>query len=305
MTRVENRGKSRRPAMAGQASVLVRLSGANRSRAEISAKVVDISESGIGLEINSQLHRGELVEISGEAKPADGRRLPSGVARVRWCSPAGNGGYRAGLSFEQTAGVHGASSSDFADAQEDHYELLQLSPNADAETIQRVFRILAQRYHPDNQETGNVELFRKVKQSYDVLIDRDKRAAYDVQRNASRKDRLKIFSGWESCSGMDAEKRKRQGILALLYAQRASNPLQPSMSIRELEDMLACPREHLEFSLWFLKERKYVTRSDNNRHSITCEGVEAAEREASERAAAEREQLMVPDHRRPRLAAPA
>ncbi len=150
-----------------------------------------------------------------------------------------------------------------------------------------------------------MDLFRKVKQSYDVLIDRDKRAAYDVQRNANRKDRLKIFSSGESCSGMDAEKRKRQGILALLYAQRAGNPQQPSMSIRELEDMLACPREHLEFSLWFLKERKYVARSDNNRHSITCEGVEAAEREASERAAAEREQLMVPDHRLPRLAAPA
>lgn len=291
--------------MAGQASVLVRLSGANRSGAEVSARVLDVSEGGIGLELNAQLHRGELVEIAGEVRVADGPHWPSGIARVRWCLPAGKDGYRAGLSFEQSTEVHGASGGDSADAQEDHYELLQLSPNADPETIQRVFRILAQRYHPDNQETGNVDLFRKVKHSYDVLIDPDKRAAYDVQRNAGRKDRLKIFSGWESCSGMDAEKRKRQGILALLYAQRAGSPEQPSMSIRELEDMLACPREHLEFSLWFLKERRYVTRSDNNRHSITCEGVEAAEREASERAAAGPEQLMAPDHRRPRLAAPA
>jgi DnaJ domain/PilZ domain len=303
MSKIENRGRLRRPAMAGQASLLVRLSG--RAGAEVSAKVVDISESGIGLEINGLVHRGELVEIDGEVKTADGRNLPYRVARVRWCSPVGNGGYRAGLSFEQAAGDRGASNADFADAQEDHYELLQLSPNADPETIQRVFRILAQRYHPDNQETGNVDLFRKVKQSYDVLIDPDKRAAYDVQRNAGRKDRLKIFSGWESCSGMNAEQRKRQGILSLLYAQRACNPQHPSMSIRELEDMLACPREHLEFSLWFLKERKYIARSDNNRHSITCEGVEAAEQEASERAAAEREQLMVPDHRLPRLAPPA
>ena len=30
----------------------------------------------------------------------------------------------------------------------DHYEVLQISPNADAETVQRVYRMLAQRYHP-------------------------------------------------------------------------------------------------------------------------------------------------------------
>ena len=31
----------------------------------------------------------------------------------------------------------------------DYYELLQLSPNADDETIHRVFRHLAKRLHPD------------------------------------------------------------------------------------------------------------------------------------------------------------
>ncbi|MEO7964396.1 MAG: J domain-containing protein, partial [Gemmatimonadaceae bacterium] len=32
----------------------------------------------------------------------------------------------------------------------DHYETLQVSPRADQETIERVFRHLAKRYHPDN-----------------------------------------------------------------------------------------------------------------------------------------------------------
>ncbi len=35
----------------------------------------------------------------------------------------------------------------------DFYESLQLSPNADAATIERVFRLLAQRFHTNNQET--------------------------------------------------------------------------------------------------------------------------------------------------------
>jgi curved DNA-binding protein CbpA len=37
----------------------------------------------------------------------------------------------------------------------DYYEILQVSPLADSETIERVFRHLAKRYHPDNQESGD------------------------------------------------------------------------------------------------------------------------------------------------------
>src|SRR5438105_3187548 len=46
-----------------------------------------------------------------------------------------------------------------ADDFSDHYEALQLSPNADSETVDRVYRILAKRYHPDNQQTGDAARF--------------------------------------------------------------------------------------------------------------------------------------------------
>jgi curved DNA-binding protein CbpA len=39
----------------------------------------------------------------------------------------------------------------------DHYEALQLSPRADRDTIERVFRHLAKRLHPDNPQTGDAE----------------------------------------------------------------------------------------------------------------------------------------------------
>ncbi|NNC65504.1 MAG: DnaJ domain-containing protein, partial [Gammaproteobacteria bacterium] len=35
------------------------------------------------------------------------------------------------------------------DQNQDLYEILEISPNASHETIERVFRYLAQRYHPD------------------------------------------------------------------------------------------------------------------------------------------------------------
>ena len=55
----------------------------------------------------------------------------------------------------------------------DYYEVLQISPNAQPETIQRVYRLLAQLYHPDNKESGDETLFEQVLQAYRVLSDPD------------------------------------------------------------------------------------------------------------------------------------
>jgi DnaJ-class molecular chaperone len=54
----------------------------------------------------------------------------------------------------------------------DYYEDLQISPNADMEMIERVFRILAKRYHPDNNESGDTEKFNVLYNAYEVLSDR-------------------------------------------------------------------------------------------------------------------------------------
>jgi curved DNA-binding protein CbpA len=36
----------------------------------------------------------------------------------------------------------------------DYYEILEISPNANSGTIDRIFRHLAQSYHPDNPDSG-------------------------------------------------------------------------------------------------------------------------------------------------------
>ena len=58
----------------------------------------------------------------------------------------------------------------------DFYELLQVSPSAEPETIHRVYRLLAQRLHPDNQTSGSVERFRALHEAYSVLSDPESRA---------------------------------------------------------------------------------------------------------------------------------
>jgi len=41
--------------------------------------------------------------------------------------------------------------------------------------------------------------------------------------------------------------------------------------------MTGRPREHLEFTIWYLGQKKFVTRDDNSRLVITAEGVEYLE----------------------------
>ena len=60
----------------------------------------------------------------------------------------------------------------------DFYEVLQISPNADPDTVHRVYRLLAQRFHPDNQSTGDSEKFRMLTEAYQVLGDPERRAEY-------------------------------------------------------------------------------------------------------------------------------
>ena len=62
----------------------------------------------------------------------------------------------------------------------DYYATLGVSKDASQEHIQRAYRKLARKYHPDvNKEPGAEEKFKEVGEAYEVLKDPDKRAKYD------------------------------------------------------------------------------------------------------------------------------
>jgi curved DNA-binding protein CbpA len=155
----------------------------------------------------------------------------------------------------------------------DYYEILQVSPNADAETIRRVYHIQAQRFHPDNLDTGNAETFRRISEAYEVLSDPELRASYDRRHRQDGPVRITR----DSAPPVMDEKRRREEILQLLYRRRCARPDQPSLDLREFEMQLKTPKDDLEFSLWYLKECGFLTRSDSARHTITIKGVQFAE----------------------------
>ncbi len=238
----------------------------------VPAFVVDVSEDGIGLQLESALPVGATVTLVGGA--AWEMNLKS-VGRVCWSNPMAGGLHRAGLQYQrtETAGSASPVGDDL-----DLYEIMQVSGKASADTIHRIYRILAQQYHPDNQETGDEAAFRRLNAAYQVLSDPERRAAYDLQRGGIMRSRWRVFHSPEAAQqGPEAEQRKRLGVLRLLYNKRVQEPRDAGVTIFELEDLLGIPRDHLEFTLWYLKERSLLTRTDNNRYQITVAGVDATE----------------------------
>jgi curved DNA-binding protein CbpA len=160
----------------------------------------------------------------------------------------------------------------------DHYETLQISANAEPETIHRVYRLLAQRFHPDNKETGNATRFRELTEAYEVLSDPERRAQYDVVHQHFVHERWKVVEG-TTAADVDyrAEQVTRLTLLELLYTRRRTEPRTPSMSILDVESMIGRPREHLEFSIWFLTQKRFIQRGDDSALTITAEGAEYLE----------------------------
>jgi curved DNA-binding protein CbpA len=160
----------------------------------------------------------------------------------------------------------------------DYYEVLQVSSNAEQETIQRVFRMLARRYHPDNKDTGDEERFREIQEAYSTLNDPERRARYDIGYEEKRNNRWRLVStGAHAESDFEIEQMVRLSMLEVLYAKRRVEPRTPAIYSTELETLLGRTREHLEFTIWYLVQRKYVSRDDQSRLMITADGVDYLE----------------------------
>lgn len=178
----------------------------------------------------------------------------------------------------------------------DYYEVLQVSTSAEPETINRVFRLLAQRFHPDNQKTGSEDRFRVILEAYTVLSDPEKRARYDIVHEQQRKDRWRLVAtGAQTENDFEMEQIARLAVLEVLYTKRRMDQNQPAIYLMELEKLIGRPREHLEFTIWFLMQKKLIQYDDSSRLFLTVDGAEYLEQ--TYRASLQQKRLPAPSEK--------
>jgi curved DNA-binding protein CbpA len=156
----------------------------------------------------------------------------------------------------------------------DYYEILEISPNANSETIERIFRYFAQRYHPDNQDTGDLSRFSEIVEAHDTLKDPVKRAQYDIQHNVHSGSRWKLAEEASNTKGVERDVVIQDKLLSVLYVKRRQDINDPGIGDSELERISGCPREHLEFHLWYLRAKGWIGTLENGTLAITVEGVD-------------------------------
>ena len=74
------------------------------------------------------------------------------------------------------------------------YEILEVSEKASPEVIEKAYKVLVKKYHPDLQkeeEKKNAEvMMKKINEAYEVLQDAQKRMEYDNNLEEERKEEI-------------------------------------------------------------------------------------------------------------------
>lgn len=79
------------------------------------------------------------------------------------------------------------------------YEILEVNEKASKEVIEKVYKVLAKKYHPDLQRTPEEkekaeERMKEINEAYSILSDTEKRRKYDLELNSKRSSQVNINS---------------------------------------------------------------------------------------------------------------
>lgn len=171
----------------------------------VTANLIDVLRDGCGLALATSLASGSTVLVRGRLSANSA--VEHLIAGVRWCVAKTDGTFRAGLEFLDCSSTPEWNVERTSSPGVDCYEAMQLSPNADRETISRVYRMLAFRYHPDNAETGNSEMFLRLSEAHEILSEPEKRARYDLRYRKPARLRPENINRALASAGSDWDKR--------------------------------------------------------------------------------------------------
>ncbi len=156
----------------------------------------------------------------------------------------------------------------------DHYDVLEVSPKASVSTIERVFRFLAKKHHPDLSENSDGTHFTKLVTAFEALRDPQQRAAYDRVYKQENQVRAELVEGANAATDDCIQRYK---LLSILYAQRKRDFKKPGIGLGTLETMVPYSPQTVAFHLWYFREKGWIGREESGQLSITAAGVDQIE----------------------------
>lgn len=155
----------------------------------------------------------------------------------------------------------------------DLYETLEVSPTASQETIERMFRYLAQRYHPD-RDTGDAIRFDQIAKAYRTLKEPESRAAYDSRYKTNFDFQWSLVEEAGDNDNFEKDSMIQERILSVLYTKRKRDQNTPGLGTIQLARLTGCPHEMLDFHVWYLKDKGWIMRMEDGSVAITADGVD-------------------------------
>lgn len=160
----------------------------------------------------------------------------------------------------------------------DYYDILQVSPDCDAKTLESAYHSLAKAYHPDHSGSEETTKFNEVTAAYRILRNAQKRAQYDSlyanhRRNEWFEFRSNADIGIDDTAAIsDADDHAR--MLMFLYKHRRENSQNAGVVGFYLQDLLKCSDERFDFHKWYLKEKGFISITEHGTLAITVQGVD-------------------------------
>lgn len=175
----------------------------------------------------------------------------------------------------------GAAQTQAPPQKQSFYNLLQVDPQAHPTIIRYAYRFLAAMYHPDNAESGDAEKFKTISEAWRTLSDGTSRQAYDTQLGVTAHSTQQAGAApgtqgtysTPKASLSWSEVELRLAVLQVLMEARRKKPQTGGASAKMLMDCLNCNMGDIEYVLWYLREKGFITRTEAS-FMITIQGVD-------------------------------
>jgi hypothetical protein len=228
------------------------------------ATIVDYSPGGAGVASPQPLAASSCLIVHA---PGVGIVALSKVRSCAWRRTQ----YQLGIEFLEKAAISPQESA----VEPDHHELLRAGVTGHAERVDQLYRALAFRYHPDNLDHGDSEVFLRIREAYRILsVSRPREPDLGIEKP------LTGF-GWQE--EIRVLKDKKVAVLGILLQKRMGDYRNAVVSPTELESATGLAADEVGFILWYLREKGAVTMCDNSsEYAISAVGVDILESTATQ-----------------------